>query len=156
MLKSVFILFLNPNIFIPRPCAWLTVLMGLELELGQTVDQIIEKRFSGDFRLGLKVLGKHSLTHCLNIYCALHNMIRWRPNIILIFVLSQYSAFKTVMPTLPRDLRPWRWDDFVVIFLWKKFIRQNTALVLNYIYFGRSFQNPSKRDSAKIHIYMDR
>uniref|UniRef100_A0A3P9DTF7 Annexin A2 n=1 Tax=Maylandia zebra TaxID=106582 RepID=A0A3P9DTF7_9CICH len=32
------------------------VLMGLELELGQTVDQIIEKRFSGDFRLGLKVL----------------------------------------------------------------------------------------------------
>nr|XP_033472394.1 annexin A2-like [Epinephelus lanceolatus] len=32
------------------------VLMGLELESGQMVDQTVEKRFSGDFRLGLKVL----------------------------------------------------------------------------------------------------
>ncbi|PWA16776.1 hypothetical protein CCH79_00017894 [Gambusia affinis] len=32
------------------------VLMELELETGQTVDQLVEKRFSGDFRLGLRVL----------------------------------------------------------------------------------------------------
>lgn len=32
------------------------VLMGLELESGQMVEQALEKRFSGDFRLGLKVL----------------------------------------------------------------------------------------------------
>ncbi|XP_043995439.1 annexin A2 isoform X1 [Gambusia affinis] len=34
------------------------VLMELELETGQTVDQLVEKRFSGDFRLGLRVLGE--------------------------------------------------------------------------------------------------
>lgn len=32
------------------------VLMGLELEKGQMVDQALEKRFTGDFQLGLKVL----------------------------------------------------------------------------------------------------
>ncbi|KAM4724871.1 annexin A2 [Anableps anableps] len=32
------------------------VLMELELETGQMVDQMVEKRFSGDFRLGLRVL----------------------------------------------------------------------------------------------------
>ncbi|XP_026205758.1 annexin domain-containing protein [Anabas testudineus] len=32
------------------------VLMGLELQSGQTVDQAVEKRFTGDFRLGLKIL----------------------------------------------------------------------------------------------------
>ncbi|XP_059206542.1 annexin A2 [Centropristis striata] len=32
------------------------VLMGLELRSGLTVDQILEKRFSGDIQLGLKVL----------------------------------------------------------------------------------------------------
>ncbi|XP_012707642.3 annexin A2 isoform X1 [Fundulus heteroclitus] len=32
------------------------VLMELELETGQTVDQLVEKSFSGDFRLGLRVL----------------------------------------------------------------------------------------------------
>ncbi|XP_072227020.1 annexin A2 [Leuresthes tenuis] len=32
------------------------VLMGLELETGHTVDQTVEKRFSGDFRMGLQVL----------------------------------------------------------------------------------------------------
>ncbi|GAA6233195.1 annexin A2-like [Lates japonicus] len=32
------------------------VLMGLELQTGQVVDEAVEKRFSGDFRLGLKVL----------------------------------------------------------------------------------------------------
>ncbi|KAJ4927696.1 hypothetical protein JOQ06_015499 [Pogonophryne albipinna] len=32
------------------------VLMGLELNIGQMVDQALEKRFSGDIRLGLKVL----------------------------------------------------------------------------------------------------
>ncbi|XP_040910065.1 annexin A2 [Toxotes jaculatrix] len=32
------------------------VLMGLELEIGQMVDEVVEKRFSGDIRLGLKVL----------------------------------------------------------------------------------------------------
>ncbi|XP_017162825.1 annexin A2 isoform X2 [Poecilia reticulata] len=32
------------------------VLMELELETGQTVGQLVEKRFSGDFRLGLRVL----------------------------------------------------------------------------------------------------
>ncbi|XP_027892791.1 annexin A2 [Xiphophorus couchianus] len=32
------------------------VLMELELETGQTVDQLLEKHFSGDFRLGLRVL----------------------------------------------------------------------------------------------------
>ncbi|XP_015245257.1 PREDICTED: annexin A2-like [Cyprinodon variegatus] len=32
------------------------VLMELELETGQMVDQTVEKRFSGDFRLGLRVL----------------------------------------------------------------------------------------------------
>ncbi|KAM6974463.1 annexin A2 [Tautogolabrus adspersus] len=32
------------------------VLMGLELESGQMVDQAVEKRFSGDLRLGLSVL----------------------------------------------------------------------------------------------------
>ncbi|KAG7225420.1 hypothetical protein INR49_027414 [Caranx melampygus] len=32
------------------------VLMGVELESGQMVDEIVEKRFSGDIRLGLKVL----------------------------------------------------------------------------------------------------
>lgn len=32
------------------------VLMGLELVSGQTVDQIVEKKFSGDLQLGLKVL----------------------------------------------------------------------------------------------------
>lgn len=42
-------------------CMSLTVLMGVELESGQMVDEIVEKRFSGDFRLGLKVLGKYCL-----------------------------------------------------------------------------------------------
>ncbi|XP_035536728.1 annexin A2 isoform X1 [Morone saxatilis] len=32
------------------------VLMGLELETGQMVDQIVEKKFTGDFQLGLNVL----------------------------------------------------------------------------------------------------
>ncbi|XP_063755520.1 annexin A2 isoform X2 [Eleginops maclovinus] len=32
------------------------VLMGLELDIGQMVDQALEKKFSGDIRLGLKVL----------------------------------------------------------------------------------------------------
>ncbi|XP_078124697.1 annexin A2 isoform X2 [Sander vitreus] len=32
------------------------VLMGLELEKGQMVDQVLEKEFTGDFRLGLQVL----------------------------------------------------------------------------------------------------
>ncbi|XP_033949670.1 annexin A2 isoform X2 [Pseudochaenichthys georgianus] len=32
------------------------VLMGLELNIGQLVDQALEKKFSGDIRLGLKVL----------------------------------------------------------------------------------------------------
>ncbi|XP_039977453.1 annexin A2 [Xiphias gladius] len=32
------------------------VLMGLELESGQMVDEAVEKRFTGDIRLGLKVL----------------------------------------------------------------------------------------------------
>ncbi|XP_044027087.1 annexin A2 [Siniperca chuatsi] len=32
------------------------VLMGLELETGQVVDQTVEKQFTGDIRLGLKVL----------------------------------------------------------------------------------------------------
>lgn len=32
------------------------VLIGLEVELEQTVDQIVEKRFTGDFRLGLRIL----------------------------------------------------------------------------------------------------
>ncbi|XP_054910963.1 annexin A2 [Poeciliopsis prolifica] len=32
------------------------VLMELELETGQAVDQLVEKHFSGDFRLGLRVL----------------------------------------------------------------------------------------------------
>lgn len=36
-----------------------TVLMGLELESGQMVEQTVEKKFSGDLRLGLTVLGKH-------------------------------------------------------------------------------------------------
>lgn len=35
----------------------LSVLMALEMECGQNVDHIFEKRFSGDFRLGLKVIG---------------------------------------------------------------------------------------------------
>lgn len=34
-----------------------TVLMEMEMECGQNIDHIFEKRFSGDFRLGLKVLG---------------------------------------------------------------------------------------------------
>lgn len=34
------------------------VLMALEMECGQNVDHIFEKRFSGDFRLGLKVLAQ--------------------------------------------------------------------------------------------------
>ncbi|XP_037649795.1 annexin A2 [Sebastes umbrosus] len=32
------------------------VLMGLEIQSGQTMDQVLEKRFSGDFRIGLKAL----------------------------------------------------------------------------------------------------
>ncbi|XP_028317263.1 annexin A2 [Gouania willdenowi] len=32
------------------------VFMGLEMETGQTLDQIVEKRFSGDFRMGLNIL----------------------------------------------------------------------------------------------------
>lgn len=32
------------------------VLMGLEMETGRTLEQIVEKRFSGDFRLGLSIL----------------------------------------------------------------------------------------------------
>uniref|UniRef100_A0A3Q3JB35 Annexin n=1 Tax=Monopterus albus TaxID=43700 RepID=A0A3Q3JB35_MONAL len=32
------------------------VFMGLELETGQTVDQTVEKRFTGDIRMGLKIL----------------------------------------------------------------------------------------------------
>ncbi|XP_028255043.1 annexin A2 [Parambassis ranga] len=32
------------------------VFMGLELQSGQMVNELVEKRFSGDFRLGLKVL----------------------------------------------------------------------------------------------------
>lgn len=35
----------------------LTVLMGLEQESGQLVGQAVEKQFTGDIRLGLKVLG---------------------------------------------------------------------------------------------------
>nr|XP_046274239.1 annexin A2 [Scatophagus argus] len=34
------------------------VLMGLEMESGQMVDQILEKKFTGDIRLGLKVLAQ--------------------------------------------------------------------------------------------------
>lgn len=36
------------------------VLAELEVTCGQNVDHIFEKRFSGDFRLGLKVLGNIS------------------------------------------------------------------------------------------------
>lgn len=36
------------------------VLEELEVACGQNVDHIFEKRFSGDFRLGLKVLGNIS------------------------------------------------------------------------------------------------
>ncbi|XP_029976646.1 annexin A2 [Salarias fasciatus] len=32
------------------------VLMGLEMETGQTLEHILEKRFTGDFRLGLSIL----------------------------------------------------------------------------------------------------
>lgn len=35
----------------------LTVLMGMELESGQMVIPALEKIFSGDFHLGLSVLG---------------------------------------------------------------------------------------------------
>lgn len=38
----------------------LAVLMDLELECGQTVDQVLDQMFSGDLELGLKVLGKYS------------------------------------------------------------------------------------------------
>ncbi|XP_061597076.1 annexin A2 [Cololabis saira] len=45
------------NIFSSRhPDHLNKVLMGLELETGQMVSQIVEKRFSGDFRSALKVL----------------------------------------------------------------------------------------------------
>ncbi|XP_068189367.1 annexin A2 isoform X1 [Antennarius striatus] len=37
------------------------VLMGLELEHGQTMVQILEKKFTGDIEIGLKVLGKYNL-----------------------------------------------------------------------------------------------
>lgn len=38
--------------------------MALEMECGQNVDHIFEKRFSGDFRLGLKIIG-----NILQVYC---------------------------------------------------------------------------------------
>ncbi|KAM6899815.1 annexin A2 isoform 1-T1 [Xenentodon cancila] len=45
------------NIFSSRhPDHLNKVLMGLELEIGQTVSQVVEKRFTGDFRSALKVL----------------------------------------------------------------------------------------------------
>lgn len=34
------------------------VLTGLELQCGQVVNEILEKKFTGDVRLGLKVLGR--------------------------------------------------------------------------------------------------
>lgn len=34
------------------------VLMGLELQCGQVVNEVLEKKFTGDVRLGLKVLGQ--------------------------------------------------------------------------------------------------
>lgn len=45
----------------------LTVLMGLELEKGQMVDQALEKKFTGDFRLGLQVLGEYCLRCCVSV-----------------------------------------------------------------------------------------
>uniref|UniRef100_A0A3Q3WR61 Annexin n=1 Tax=Mola mola TaxID=94237 RepID=A0A3Q3WR61_MOLML len=36
------------------------VLMGLEVQCGQKVDQVLEKNFSGDIRLGLKILAQCS------------------------------------------------------------------------------------------------
>ncbi|XP_017295416.1 annexin A2 [Kryptolebias marmoratus] len=44
------------------------VLMGLELETGQTGEQIVEKHFSGDFRLGLNVLVQ--CIHSSDLYLA--------------------------------------------------------------------------------------
>lgn len=45
------------NILTSRDSAHLSkVLMELELETGQMVEQIVEKHFSGDFRLGLRIL----------------------------------------------------------------------------------------------------
>lgn len=41
-------------------CFW-TVLIGLELQLGQALEQMLDKRFSGDFQMGLKVLGKRGV-----------------------------------------------------------------------------------------------
>jgi len=38
------------------------VLEGLELQRGHVVDRVLEKRFKGDLQMGLKVLGKYSLS----------------------------------------------------------------------------------------------
>lgn len=41
------------------------MLDGLELQRGQTVDQTLDKKFTGDVRQGLKVLGRYSLRYCV-------------------------------------------------------------------------------------------
>lgn len=57
-----------------QPCISLTVLMGLELERGEMVDQAVEKQFTGDLRLGLKVLGKYWLGYFVSDWYALSMM----------------------------------------------------------------------------------
>lgn len=78
------------------------VLEELEVACGQNVDHIFEKRFSGDFRLGLKVLGNIS-------------QVKYSGGCIFLFVpssfiyafsgsaLGQHSAFKAPTPTWPKD-----------------------------------------------------
>lgn len=89
------------------PCVSLTVLFGLEMGSGQMVDQALEKKFTGDFRLGLKVLGKYCFRYCVKDYSALSMLIK------LWYFFScawQYSAFKTRMSTSPKDWWPRRWE----------------------------------------------
>lgn len=56
---EVLVSYLQLHLSLRWPRLYVTVLMGLELEFGQTVDQILEKKFTGDFRLGLRILGKY-------------------------------------------------------------------------------------------------
>ncbi|MED6266555.1 hypothetical protein CHARACLAT_003237 [Characodon lateralis] len=66
------------------------VLMELELETGQMVDQMVEKRFSGDFRLGLRVL-----VQCIQnpaVYLA-QRLVPMKPETVSILEKSRTAVY---------------------------------------------------------------
>ncbi|XP_013854938.1 annexin A2 [Austrofundulus limnaeus] len=87
------------------------VLLGLELESGQSVEQVVEKQFSGDVRLGLRVLVqciqgsdvflakrlatmKTSLVHGIMVSHSEEDLLRIRTTFLKLTGNSLYSALQ--------------------------------------------------------------